>query len=202
VAIAMLAERLSARVVLISGFLLAAGLAWQAHDRLRTFSSGLALWEDAAAKLPPNAIPGGSRALYQVGREYFYAGEAQKAQAAVERCIAIYPGMYRCLFARAAMLVSEEKYEAALPALALAIAERPQDGVTRHHLGLALQGLGCREQAKAQYELSARLGFWGGVERLKSLEGKGGILPASHVQEPAKGFSCADALKGFAEPSR
>ncbi|HWI38313.1 MAG TPA: tetratricopeptide repeat protein [Burkholderiales bacterium] len=202
VALAVLAERIPARAVAISGVVLAAGLAWQAHDRLRTFSSGLALWEDAAAKLPPAAIPGGSRPLYQLGREYFYAGQVEKAEAVVDRCIALYPGMYRCLFARAAMLVSEEKYEAALPALAVAIAEKPSDGVTRHHLGLALQGLGCREQARAQYELSVKLGFWGGVERLKSLDGKGGILPAAHIREPVKPFPCAEALKGIADPGR
>ena len=202
VALAVLLERIPPRPVAIAAIVLAAGLAWQAHDRLRTFSSGLALWEDAAAKLPATAIPGGSRALYQLGREYFYAGQPDRADAVVDRCIALYPGMYRCLFARAAMLVADGKYEAALPALGLAIAERPSDGVARHHLGLALQHLGCREQARAQYELSAKLGFWGGVERLKSLDGKGGILPAWRGgQQPARPFACADALKGIAQPA-
>ena len=98
--------------------------------------------------------------------------------------------------------MSEERYEATLPYLKLAIAERPRDGVTRHHLGVALQGLGCRAEAKAQYELSAKLGFWGGVERLKSLEGKGGILPVAHMREPVKPFPCAEALKGISDPGR
>jgi len=202
VALAILAERLPVRVLLISSFLVAAGLAWQAHDRLRTFSSGLALWEDAVAKLPPGAIPGGSRALYQLGREYFYADRTADAERVVDRCMAEYPGMHRCVFARAAMALSEERYEAALPFLKLAIAERPRDGLTRHHLGLALQGLGCRNEARAQYELSAKLGFWGGIERLKSLDGKGGILPAAHFREPAKPYPCAEALKGIADPGR
>jgi tetratricopeptide (TPR) repeat protein len=202
VALAVLAERLSPRIVVAAGVVLASGLAWQAHDRLRTFSSGLALWEDAAAKLPPHAIPGGSRALYQLGREYFYGGRTADAERVVDRCMTTYPGMHRCVFARAAMAVSEERFEDALPYLKLAIAERPRDGVTRHHLGVALQGLGCREQAKEQYELSVKLGFWGGVERLKSLEGKGGVLPAAHIREPAKPYPCAEALKGIADPGR
>ena len=47
-----------------------------------------------------------------------------------------------------------------------------------------------------------KLGFWGGVERLKSLDGKGGILPAAPIREPVKPFPCAEALKGIADPGR
>ena len=44
-------------------------LSVQSWDRLRSMSSGLALWEDAASKLPAEPIPGGWRTLYGVGRE-------------------------------------------------------------------------------------------------------------------------------------
>ena len=203
VALAVAVERLTPRVALAAVAVAALGLGWQAHDRLRTFSSGLLVWEDAAAKLPQQAVPGGSRTLYQLGREYFYAGKTEKATAVVDRCIAQYPGTQQCLFARAAMLLVEERYEAALPYLAQALAVRPDDGVARHHLGLALERLGCRAEAVEQYRLSLKYGFWGGAERLKSLEGTGGgILPASRARAPAEGFRCAEALKGVPEAPR
>jgi tetratricopeptide (TPR) repeat protein len=202
VALAAFVERCPPRLLATGAAALLLGLGWLAHERLGTFTSGYLLWQDAVAKLPAQPVPGGSRTLYQLGREYFYAGEAQKARDVVERCIAQYPGTHQCLFAQSAMLLVAEEYEAALPYLARAVAARPTDAVTRHHLGLALQGLGCRQQAKAQYELSAKLGFWGGVERLKSLDGTGGILPASHERKPSPGFRCSEALKGFAEPGR
>lgn len=203
IAFAAALERLSPRMIAAGGLAVVLILGWQAHDRLRTFSSGLALWQDAVEKLPPSQIPGGARPLYQLGREYFYAGETEKARAVVDRCIAEYPGLHQCVFARAAMLLVEEQYEAALPYLSAAIELRPRDGVSRHHLGLALERLGCREQAKAQYELAAKFGFWGGVERLKSLSGTGeGVLPAAQVRAPAPGFRCADKVKGLEGPGR
>jgi protein O-mannosyl-transferase len=201
VAVAAVVERFSPRVALAGAAILVLALGVQAHDRLRTFSSGLALWEDAVAKLPPGSVPGGSRALYQLGREYFYAGNTEKAAAVVDRCIADYPGVHQCLLARAAMAVAQEQYETALPYLARAIAARPNDGVSRHHLGLALQGIGCFEEARAQYRLAVDFSFWGGVERLKSLDREGGgILPGAKLRPAAEPSRCADALKGIAPP--
>ena len=44
-----------------------------ARPALQFFSS-LRLWEDAVAKLPQNPVPLGSRTMYNLGREYLYAG--------------------------------------------------------------------------------------------------------------------------------
>lgn len=153
-------------------------LAMQARERLETFSSTLALWEDAAAKLPGRAIPGAWRTYYMLGREYLYAERPQRAVQVVERCMALYPESADCRFARAAIHMQAEEHEAAVPHLMRAIALAPKSGAARHHLGWALESLGCIEEAKLQYRVSSKLGFVGGAYRLMRLEKPGsGLLP-------------------------
>lgn len=165
-------------------------LAVQAHDRLRSFSSGLALWEDAAAKLPAEPIPGAWRTLYSLGREYLYAGQPHQAIAVSDRCLAQYPDAYYCVMARGSIHLQLEQPEAALPYLERAAALRPDDGTPRHHLGLAYQELGCRDAARAQYKLSSALGFAGARFRLDSLDSPGkGLLPPSALKKRGS-FAC------------
>jgi tetratricopeptide (TPR) repeat protein len=165
-------------------------LSGQSYERLRSFSSGLALWQDAAAKLP-QGVPGGSRTLYQLGREYLNNEQPDKAVAVIDRCLREYPDAYHCIFARAAIHIRLEEYEAAIPYIRRAIAARPQEGLARHHLGFVLEQLGCRDQARAQYELAYRLGFFGAAHRLKSMDSPGeGLLPPARVVAPRKSFTC------------
>jgi protein O-mannosyl-transferase len=202
VVLAVLLERVPPRALVAVALVLGGSLAWQAHDRLRTFQSGLALWEDAVAKLPAGPVPGAERQLYELGREYFYSGQREKAAEVVERCLAQYPRATTCAGARIAMLLESEQYREALPYLERALAERPNDGVLHHHLGLALERLGCREQARAQYEISAQLGFGFAVQRLKSLDQSGsGVLPPARTRVDV-GFDCARAPKNGDETRR
>ena len=154
-------------------------LSWQANDRLHSFSSGLAIWEDAASKLPAEAVPGGYRTLYEVGREYLYAGRPGDAVDVTERCIRLYPRVFDCAFARAAIQIEMKQYREALPSILYAIALRPRDGSARHHLGLVLESLGCREEAKAQYRVAIGLHFLEAEHRLLRIEtpGKGLLAP-------------------------
>jgi hypothetical protein len=163
-------------------------LAFQAYDRLLTFSSGLALWQDAADKLPARSVPGGSRTLYQLGREYFYRGEADKALAVADRCIAEYPRTYDCYFARAAIHVELEQYQAALPFIERAAQLRPESGDARHVLGFALESLGRVEEAKAHYRAALKLGSRAAAHRLQSLEQPGkGLAPPIRSAKPRPG---------------
>lgn len=171
-------ERLPRRLLpalLVSALLF---LALQARDRLQTFSSTLALWEDAAAKLPERAVPGAWRTYYMLGREYLYAERPQRAVQVVERCMALYPESSDCRFARAAIHMQAEEFSEALPHLVRTIELAPKSGAARHHLGLVLENLGCVDEAKAQYRVSSKLGFVGGAYRLMRLEKPGsGLLP-------------------------
>jgi len=160
--------------------------AWQAHDRLRTFSSGLAVWEDAAKKLPASGVPGGYRTLYEVGREYLYAGRPGDALAATDKCMSLYPKTYDCYFGRAATHVELGEYEAALPYIASSIRLKPEYGLLHRVLGFALENLGCRDQARTEYRTAIRLGDKGAQHRLDAMDSPGkGLLPAQRAKPPA-----------------
>ncbi|HEX9395730.1 MAG TPA: tetratricopeptide repeat protein [Burkholderiales bacterium] len=175
----------------------AAVLPAQAYDRLTTFSSGIALWEDAAKKLPEAPVPGGARTLYLLGREYLLASEPRKAVAAVERCMERYPASSDCQFARAAIHMYFEEYERAVPYLLRAIALEPKGGGARHHLGWTLENLGCIREARVQYRIAADLGYVGGAWRLMQLDspGKGLIPPSTRPRGP-----CPPAIRNLVRP--
>ena len=144
-------------------------LSLQANDRLQTFSSPLALWQDAADKLQPG-VPGGYRTLFQLGREVLYAGEPERAIAVADRCIAVYPETPQCWLARGTILLQMERYDDAIPYLTRAIEIDPRSGIAHHHRGLALQELGQRKAAIEDYRASAKLGFGAAVYRLRLLK--------------------------------
>jgi tetratricopeptide (TPR) repeat protein len=179
VAVAAGLDRLQPRLVLALLVPVLALFFWQARDRLQSFSSGLAIWEDAAAKLPAEAVPGGYRPLYELGREYLYAGRPMDAVDVTERCIRLYPRLFDCAFARAAIQIEMKQYEKALPSIIYAISLRPRDGSARHHLGLVLENLGCREEAMAQYRFAITLHYREAEHRLQHAEtpGKGLLAP-------------------------
>jgi tetratricopeptide (TPR) repeat protein len=192
VAVAAGLDRIPQRLLAVLIVPVLALLAWQANDRLRSFSSGLAVWEDAAAKLPHEPVPGGYRPLYELGREYLYAGRPADAVDVTERCIRLYPRLFECAFARAAIQIEMQQYEKALVSINYALGLRPRDGASRHHLGYVLENLGCRKEALPQYRLSAQFGFGPAVYRLQHAEspGKGLVAP---VKLPPQ-IDCAPLL--------
>lgn len=145
-------------------------LLYQAHDRLVTFSSPLALWQDAVAKLPAKPIPWGSRTLYNLGRELVYDGRTDKAIEVVDRCMAQYPNTYHCYFARGAIHFQLEEFERALPYLDRAVSLNPKAAVAQQRLGQALEHLGRIDEAKALYRRGSEMGFKGADAELSRLE--------------------------------
>ncbi len=180
-----LASGLRARIALAAAAMACPVLFYQAHDRLESFSSGLRLWEDAVAKLPGPSVPYGSRALYELGREYLYSGQPERALEIAARCIAAYPTSYDCYYARGAIHLQLEQYKEAMPYFTRAIEIRPELGAPHQRLGMALEGLDRIEDAKAQYRLALKLGFTPARYNLLQLEQPGaGFLPAKRP-EPA-----------------
>jgi tetratricopeptide (TPR) repeat protein len=163
--LAYLPRRIAIAAVLVAAPL----LALQARDRLQSFSSPLVLWEDAVAKLPPG-VPGGYRTLVQLGRERLYADQPEGAVAITERCIAEYPQRSECYLARGAVALQLERYEDALPYLTRAVDFDPKSAIAHHHRGVALEELGRREDAIAEYRIAAAMNYGGAQYRLKYMD--------------------------------
>jgi len=160
-------------------------LAYAAHDRLKTFSSTLLLWEDAVAKLPEKPVPLGSRTLYGLGREYLYAGMPEKAVAVTERCIAQYPQTPQCYYARGAVHLQLHEFELARVYLTRTLEFQPASGVVHHRLGLALECLDRIEDAKASYRRAAELGYGGAQFELQRLARVPGTISSPERKPPA-----------------
>lgn len=158
------------RAALAAGVVACAAAALLAHERLVTFTSSLRLWEDAVAKLPENPVPWGSRALYQLGREYLYANRPGEAIAIAERCAEVYPAAVHCAYALGAIHLHLAQYELAREHLLRAISLKPEEGILHHRLGLAHEGLGQTEEARAAYRRSMSLGYGGARLELERMD--------------------------------
>ena len=165
------------RAAAVAGGLACAVLAYGAYDRLGTFANPLLLWQDAVAKLPAAPVPWGSRTLYNLGREYLYAGLPGKAIATVERCVAQYPQTAQCHYARGAIHLHLGEYEESIVHFRRVLQLMPENAVAHHRIGLALEGLNRIDEAKASYRAASQLGFKGALlelERLDSPKAKSG----------------------------
>ncbi len=186
-AVTALLSRVPRRAALIAFAFVCPVLLYQAHDRLVTLSSPLALWKDAIAKLPDKPVPWGSRVLYNLARAYSYDGQQDKAIDIAERCLAQYPNTYDCYFARGVIHLQMEEYEQAMPYLMRAVALQPGSGIAHHRLGVVLENLGRLEEAKAFYRRASDIGFKGADHEISRLESPGsGLLPPKKTTSTAR----------------
>ncbi|HWI15731.1 MAG TPA: tetratricopeptide repeat protein, partial [Burkholderiales bacterium] len=151
--------QLRARHAAVAALVIVPVVAFQANDRLQTFQHPLRLWEDAVSKLPSKTVPWGSRTLYNLGREYLYAGRPDDAIAVTETCIKRYPGTFQCVFGRASVSLHLGRYEEALSYMTQALALQPDEGVAHHHVGVILEKLGREQAAIEHYRRAYDLGF-------------------------------------------
>ncbi|MBI4205000.1 MAG: tetratricopeptide repeat protein, partial [Betaproteobacteria bacterium] len=151
-------------------------LLYQAHDRLQSFSSNLALWEDAAAKLPAGTIPGESRVLHNLARAQSMAGQPDQAIKTVDRCMARYPKTFYCNYASGATRIWFGNYEQALPYLERALTIAPDSDMAHYQRGVVLEKLGRLDEARQAYRKASRLRFAGAHYRLDLLESTGGVV--------------------------
>jgi len=184
VTLAALASAVPLRAALGAFALAGPVLAYQAHDRLVTFSSSFLLWEDAVAKLPGRPVPWGSRTLYMLAREYVYGGRPAKAVEIAERCMTQYPDTVHCYYARGVIHFLLDEYALALPYLSRAVELRPDSGIAHHRLGLVLERLGRIPEAKAEYGRASDLDFKVADFEIKRLESSSGGLRAPKARIP------------------
>jgi tetratricopeptide (TPR) repeat protein len=170
--------RVPRRVAIAIGAAACLVLGYAARDRLSSFSSPLLLWEDAVAKLPPQPVPWASRTLYGLGREYLYAGRPDKAVEVAELCIARYPETAQCHYARGAIRLHRQDFEGARADFSRVLEIQPASAIVHHRLGLALEGLGKLDQARASYRRALQIGYQGAGLELQRMESPGAKPPS------------------------
>ncbi|PJI95606.1 dolichyl-phosphate-mannose-protein mannosyltransferase [Acidovorax sp. 69] len=99
----------------------------QSRDRLESFSSRGALWEDAAAKLPKPEVAGASRIYFNRGNERFQRGNADGALADISKAIELNPKNSSYYVARATTLTRTGHPTEALADLDIAERISPHD---------------------------------------------------------------------------
>ncbi|CAN7546863.1 tetratricopeptide repeat protein [Acidovorax sp. LjRoot117] len=102
--IAALARHLARRWIFAVAVVAIPLLFVQSQDRLESFSSRAALWEDAAAKLPTNAVAGASRIFFNRGNERFQTGDVEGALSDIGKAIELSPKNSSFYIARASTL--------------------------------------------------------------------------------------------------
>lgn len=125
--VAALARHLPWRMTLALGVLVLPLLFVQSQDRLDSFSSRAALWEDAAAKLPKPEVAGASRIFFNRGNERFQKGNMEGALLDISKAIELSPGNSSFYLARATTLTRIGRPQEALSDLAAAERITPHD---------------------------------------------------------------------------
>ena len=111
--------------------------------------------------------------MYNLGREYLYAGQPDKAVDVAERCMARYPETAQCRYARGAIRLHRQDFEGARADLARVLELQPTSAIVHHRYGLALEGLGLRQEAQASYRRASELGYKGADIELERLQSPG-----------------------------
>lgn len=86
-------------------------LVFQSVNRLDTFRSKLALWEDAGAKLSKLEIAGSSRILFNRGGERYRAGNVADAMQDIDQAIRLNPKNGRYRMAKAIALLKQNRFD-------------------------------------------------------------------------------------------
>lgn len=158
--VAAVAYRLPPRVGLGLLVLAIPLLLFEATGRLDTFRSKLALWDDAAIKLPKLEIAGSSRILFNRGGERFRAGDSARAMEDINQAIKLNPGNGKYFNARAVALLREGRARAALDDADAALRLTPNNADFLFTRSRVLRALDRIDEADAMLAEAARLGSY------------------------------------------
>lgn len=145
-------------VALVAAF----GLFPLTQDRLRSFSSEEALWQDALDKLPRPDVPGADRIYYNLAGEAYKRKDYAQALRRSEQVIAQNPRAFHGYLARGTSLLALGEIDEAERAFDEAGKRNPPREflgyIEYKHCGVA-QARGLREQSIACLRRSAKMGY-------------------------------------------
>lgn len=96
-------------------------------------------------------VPNEPRASFNLGDIYLSKGFAEKALALLENSVKAFPDNFDTRLATGRAYLGVKKYDPAIKNLKIAMDLRPEISESYYHLGLALQRIGRREEAKGYF---------------------------------------------------
>ncbi|MEW6689437.1 MAG: tetratricopeptide repeat protein [Pseudomonadota bacterium] len=157
-ALPALLARLGLRLALPLLAAAALALAPAFADRLRTFSSELALWEDAVRKLSDPSAPFTDRAYRNRGVAYFQAGRDPEALRDFDRAIELHPGTPEGWISRGTLYMRAAQSARARADFDRALALDPHNGEVLARRCIVLMRLERLDEALADCTRAVELG--------------------------------------------
>jgi protein O-mannosyl-transferase len=168
-----LTSAVSNRVFWVVILAIAAAFAVASNDRLNSFSSNYALWDDAVRKLPENPGPVAARAYNNRCQQNLRRGELKMAIADCNEAVKLNP-KYRLSYQnRAFVLMKSGEFDAAIKDAQTVFQMHPKDPHAHTLLGVTYQGAGRIDEAKASFNTGCDLGSLPACVELKHLEAAG-----------------------------
>jgi protein O-mannosyl-transferase len=138
------------------GALLATALAFTvaSNNRLSSFSSGFALWEDAVKKLPSELTPGSARPYNGRCQQNMHTGRQEAAIADCTRALEASPGYRQAYQNRAYAYFKQGDFQAAIKDAQALVDQNPNGPHVYSLLGAMYHGAGQLDKAKASFEIA------------------------------------------------
>lgn len=130
-----------------------------ASDRLKTFSSEHALWDDAIRKLPDELAPGSARAYGNRGLLNMQRGDLHAAIADCTRALLVYPNYQAAYRNRSFAYMKQGNYAAAIQDAETVVRLYPKDLNNQILLGAIYRGAGQLDKAMANFEIACKRGL-------------------------------------------
>ncbi len=144
-------------------FVVAFGLAWAAHDRLRSFSSEFSLWDDAARKLSDPQIPGAARIFVNRGGFFLRDGQYDAALADFSRALQADPASALAHRGVVFAYLGRKEPQIALNAVQMLIGMKPDEPEAYTARGYVYSAMNDMVRARADFERGCENHPWKNV---------------------------------------
>ncbi len=140
------------------------------NDRLNSFSSEYALWDDAVKKLPNLLAPGSARAFNNRGRQNLQKGNYSAAIADCTRAIQANPKYQTAYQVRAFAYLKRGNFQAAIQDANTVARLFPEDPNVYTLLGAVYRGAGQIDEAIVNFELACKRDLFTACYELEAMK--------------------------------
>lgn len=150
---------------------IAVAYAVSARDRLESFSTTLALWDDAVHKLPEEVrVPGAERPYFNRANEYMASKDRLAAITDYSQAIKFNPALSTLYLSRGYAYWQVKNYALASQDINAAIRLEPNNANAYYVGGLISKSLGASTEATEKFEIACKLKSIGACFEIKKTE--------------------------------